>query len=390
MRFARSDPSLLSDWWFTVDRLLFCAVLILMAGGAVLSLAASPSVANRLDLDTFHFFKRHALAIIPALLLLVASSLLTPRMIRRAGLFIFIVCLALMVATLWLGVEIKGASRWLQLGGMSVQPSEFAKPAFVVVSAWLFSETQQRDDVPSLPLAILCYVVFVTLLVLQPDFGQALLVSLVWGGLFFVAGMPAILVGILGLGLLMASMIAYLTVPHVAGRFDRFFNPSTGDTYQTDRAIEAFRNGGWFGTGPGEGVVKQALPDSHSDFVFAVVAEEFGLITCLVIVVLFVLIVLRSMARVHNETDGFIRMATIGLVSLFGFQALINMAVNVGLLPAKGMTLPFISYGGSSLLSMALAMGFVLGLTRRRPRAERFSRTADQTERVPPSREAKA
>lgn len=390
MRFARSDPSLLSDWWFTVDRLLFCAALVLMAGGVVLSLAASPSVANRLDLDTFHFFKRHALAVVPALLLLFASSLLSPRMIRRVSLAVLFVSLGLMVLTLWLGIEIKGASRWLQLGAISLQPSEFAKPAFVVVSAWLFSETQLRDDVPSLPLAVLCYAAFVALLVLQPDFGQALLVSLVWGGLFFLAGMPAIWVGSLGMSLLMAGMIAYLTVPHVAGRFDRFFNPSTGDTYQTDRAIEAFRSGGWFGTGPGEGTVKQVLPDSHSDFVFAVVAEEFGLVTCLVIVVVFAIIVLRAMARVHSETDGFIRLATIALVSLIGLQALINMAVNVGLLPAKGMTLPFISYGGSSLMSMALAMGFVLGLTRRRPRVERFRSRTAETQLLPPPREVEA
>ena len=377
MRFARSDRSLLSDWWFTVDRLLFSAVVLLMAGGVVLSLAASPSVANRLDLDTFHFFKRHAVAIVPALILLVASSLLSPRMIRRFSLALFAVCMALMVGTILVGAEIKGATRWLQLGGISIQPSEFAKPAFVVVSAWLFSETQRRDDVPSLPMAVACYVLFIALLVMQPDFGQALLVSLVWGGLFFLAGMPMALVAMLGVGLLIAGVIAYFTVPHVAKRFDRFVEPSSGDTYQTDRAIEAFRSGGWFGTGPGEGTVKQVLPDSHSDFVFAVVAEEFGLITCLVIVVVFAFIVLRAMVRVHGESDGFIRMATIGLVSLFGLQALINMAVNVGMLPAKGMTLPFISYGGSSLLSMALTMGFVLGLTRRRPRAERFSRVSE-------------
>ncbi|MDA7947641.1 MAG: putative lipid II flippase FtsW [Hyphomicrobiaceae bacterium] len=388
MRFARSDRSLLSDWWFTVDRLLFSAVVVLMAGGVILSLAASPSVAGRLDLDTFHFFKRHAAMIAPALAVLVVSSMFTPRMIRRFSLALFVVCLALMVVTIWLGVEIKGATRWLLLGGVSIQPSEFAKPAFVVVSAWLFSETQQRDDVPSIPMAVFCYVLFVALLVMQPDFGQALLVSLVWGSLFFLAGMSVVWVGLLVAGLLIAGVAAYFTVPHVTERFDRFFAPSSGDTYQTDRAIEAFRNGGWFGTGPGEGTVKHVLPDSHADFVFAVVAEEFGLITCLAIVVVFAFIVLRAMVRVHGETDGFIRIATIGLVSLFGLQALINMAVNVGMLPAKGMTLPFISYGGSSLLSMALTMGFVLGLTRRRPRAERFTRVSDSV--ADTSQEAKA
>jgi len=385
MKLTRADRSLLSDWWFTVDRLLVSVVLLLMIVGVVLSLAASPSVASRLDLDTFHFFKRHAIAVIPAFFVLIGVSLLSPRLIRRVSLILLGVSMVLMLVTLYLGEEIKGAVRWLQFGGFSLQPSEIAKPAFIVVCAWLFSEAQSRDDVPSLPMAIVLYAFFVGLLVLQPDFGQAFLVTLVWGGLFFLAGMPFLLVGVLAIALLMGIMVAYLTVPHVAGRIDRFINPSAGDTYQTDRALEAFRSGGWFGAGPGEGTVKQALPDSHADFVFAVIAEEFGLIACLVLVGIYAFIVLRAMARVHGEGDLFIRMATIGLVTLFGLQAFINMGVNVGLLPAKGMTLPFISYGGSSLLSMALTMGFVLGLTRWRPRASRF---AEKERREPRASEA--
>lgn len=390
MRLTRSDRSLLSDWWFTVDRLMFSVILLLMIGGLLLSLAASPSVAIRLGLDTFHFVTRHALVLGPALIVLVAASLLTPRMIRRTSLVIFVVGMVLMIATLILGAEIKGASRWLHFAGFSLQPSEFVKPAFVIVCAWLFSETQSRHDVPSLPLVIGFYVAFVMLLVLQPDFGQAFLVTLVWGILFYLAGMPLIWVGVLAIGLLMGGMVAYLTVPHVAGRIDRFINPSAGDTYQTDRSIEAFRNGGWFGTGPGEGTVKQALPDSHADFVFAVVAEEFGLVSCIVLVGLFAFIVLRGMLRVRGEADIFIRLGTIGLVALFGMQAIINMAVNIGLLPAKGMTLPFISYGGSSLISMALTLGFALGLTRRRPLASRLNEPEREAASQPVSRRLKA
>jgi len=389
MRLTRSDRSLLSDWRFTVDRMMFFAVLLLLIGGLVLSLAASPSVATRLDLEVFHFFKRHALFIGPALVVIVAASLLSPRMIRRASLAIFAAGLVLMFATLFIGAEIKGATRWLQYGGVSLQPSEFAKPAFVVVCAWLFSEAQSRDDVPSLPLVIAFYAIFVCLLTLQPDFGQAFLVTLVWGGLFFLAGMPVIWVSLLAIGLLMGGMAVYLSVPHVAARIDRFVNPAAGDTYQTDRALEAFTHGGWFGTGPGEGTVKQALPDAHADFVFAVVAEEFGLVTCLVIVALFGFIVMRAMMRVRGESDMFIRLGTIGLVMLFGLQAIINLAVNVGLLPAKGMTLPFLSYGGSSLLSMALTMGFTLGLTRRRPTAARLHDPVVRDARRPQSRELK-
>lgn len=387
MRLTRSDRSLLSDWWFTVDRLMFSTVLLLMIGGLVLSLAASPPVATRLGLDTFHFFTRHALMIGPALIVLIGASLLSPRMIRRASLVIFALGMVLMVATLFLGVEIKGAIRWLQFGGVSIQPSEFVKPAFVVVCAWLFSETQSRDDVPSLPLVIAFYAGFVVLLILQPDFGQAFLVTLVWGNLFFLSGMPLIWVGALAIGLLMGGMVAYLTVPHVAGRIDRFINPAAGDTYQTDRAIEAFTHGGWFGTGPGEGTVKQTLPDAHADFVFAVVAEEFGLVTSIVLLCLFGFIVMRGIMLVRAESDSFIRLGTIGLVTLFGLQAIINMAVNVGLLPAKGMTLPFISYGGSSLISMALTMGFALGLTRRRPKTGRLDEPDAVTSRKPSSRE---
>ena len=372
MRLTRADRSLLSDWWFTVDRLLFIAVLVLMTGGLVLSLAASPSVATRLGFDEFHFFKRHALYMGPAIIVMFAASLLSPRMIRRACLALFALSLVLMLATLFIGVEIKGAARWLQYGGVSLQPSEFVKPAFVIMCAWLFSEAQSRDDVPSLPLAIAFYAGFVGLLVLQPDFGQAFLVTLVWCGLFFLAGLPIVWVGVLAIGLLAGGVATYLSVPHVAARVDRFINPAAGDTYQTDRALEAFAHGGWFGTGPGEGTVKRVLPDAHADFVFAVVAEEFGLITCLAIVGLFGFIVMRAMARVRGEPDMFIRLGTIGLAMLFGLQAIINLSVNVGLLPAKGRTLPFISYGGSSFLSMALTMGFVLGLTRRRPSAARL------------------
>jgi cell division protein FtsW len=371
MRLNRSDRSLVSDWWFTIDRLMLSAVLLLMLGGLVLSLAASPSVAERLGYDTFHFFQRHTIAFVPALAILFFSSLLEPRMIRRASLVLFAVSILLMVATLVVGPETKGATRWLKFGGLSLQSSEFVKPAFVILSAWFLSESHRREDVPSLHIAIAIYAVFVLLLVLQPDFGQAFLVTLVWGGLFFMAGMPLFWVGALGAGMVVAISVAYLTVPHVADRINSFFDTSDAGGYQMQRAMESFTSGGWFGKGPGEGTVKLLLPDSHADFVFAVIAEEYGLVACLVIAALFGFIVLRTLVRVLPETDCFLRYSVTGLMMLFGFQALINMSVNVGLLPAKGMTLPFLSYGGSSLLSMALAMGFALGLTRRRPKAAR-------------------
>jgi cell division protein FtsW len=376
MRITRADRSVLSDWWFTVDRLMFFALLLLMATGLMLSLAASPPIAERFDLEPFYFVRRHAMLLLPALVIMFAVSTLTPKQIRRTALIVFVVGIALMILILILGPEIKGAKRWLQLGPFSLQPSEFVKPAFIVLTAWLFNESQKRKDVPGLELAILLYGIFTLLLVLQPDFGQTLLVTLVWGTLFYMAGINLFWIMALGVAGIAGLVTAYFLVPHVASRIDRFLDPASGDTYQADRSIDSFLHGGWFGRGPGEGTVKDVLPDSHTDFIFAVAAEEYGLIACLFLLALFAFIVLRGLSKASQESDGFIRHAVAGLMMLFGLQTLINMSVNVGLLPAKGMTLPFISYGGSSLLAMALTMGFALGLTRKRPMAGRLERPA--------------
>jgi cell division protein FtsW len=377
MRLTRADRSVLSDWWFTVDRLMFFGLLLLMGTGLVLSLAASPPIAVKFDVEPFYFVRRHAALLLPAVAIMFAASTLTPKQIRRASLIIFLVGVALMALIFFLGPEIKGAKRWLQFGALSVQPSEFVKPAFVVLTAWLFNESQKRPDVPGIQLAVTLFAIFATLLILQPDFGQTLLVTLVWGALFYMAGINMVWIAALGLIGIAGIVTAYFLVPHVTSRIDRFLDPASGDTYQADRSLDSFLHGGWFGRGPGEGTVKNVLPDSHTDFIFAVTAEEYGLIACLILLALFAFIVLRGLSKASQEPDGFIRHAVAGLVMLFGLQALINMAVNVGLLPAKGMTLPFISYGGSSLLAMALTMGFALGLTRKRPTAGRLKRSAE-------------
>ena len=376
MRITRADRSVLSDWWFTVDRLMFFGLLLLMGAGLVLLLAASPAIAAKYNLEPFYFVRRQAALLVPAVVIMFAASTLTPKQIRRASLIIFVVGIALMAATMLVGPEIKGARRWIQFGFVSLQPSEFVKPAFVVLTAWLFNESQKRRDVPGIQLALALYGVFALLLVLQPDFGQTLLITLVWGALFFMAGINLLWIGALAVAGLAGIASAYFFVPHVASRIDRFLNPASGDTYQADRAFESFLHGGWFGQGPGEGTIKDVLPDSHTDFIFAVTAEEYGLIACVILLAVFAFIVLRGLSKASQEPDGFIRHAIAGLIMLFGLQALINMAVNVGLLPAKGMTLPFISYGGSSLLAMALTMGFALGLTRRRPMAGRLPQNA--------------
>jgi cell division protein FtsW len=260
--------------------------------------------------------------------------------------------------------------RWLIIGGgQSVQPSEFVKPGFVILTAWLFAEAGKRRDMPALPLAVLVLAALAVALVLQPDIGQTCLMVLVWGGLFFLAGYSLVWIGLALLAGGGAFVAAYFNLAHVHSRVDRFLSPSAGDTHQIDTALTAFREGGWFGRGPGEGIVTPNLPDAYTDYIFAVIAEEFGIVFCLFLVVLYGFIVWRGFRAAARSRDMFIRLALSGLMMLFGFQTLINMAVNVDLLPAKGMTLPFLSYGGSSLMAMALTMGLALGLARRRPEA---------------------
>jgi cell division protein FtsW len=367
---ARDKHTPLSAWWWTVDRTLLAVLITLMLAGFILSLAASPPVAARIGLDPFHFFNRHGFYLLPALAVLIGVSFLTPRAIRRSALIVFAASLVLIVATLLFGAEVKGAKRWITLLGVSIQPSEFAKPAFVILVAWLFAESARRPEMPATTLALALLLSLVGLLVLEPDFGQTLLVLAVWGALFYIAGIRFIWVfALAGMGAAGAAG-AYAMFPHVAARIKRFLDPASGDTFQVDTAIESFTRGGWFGQGPGEGTVKRILPDSHTDFVFAVAAEEFGIVLCLALVGLFAYIVIRVLTHALRNEDMFARFACAGLAILFGLQAAINMAVNLHLIPAKGMTLPFISYGGSSMISLAYGMGMLLALTRMRPSIE--------------------
>ena len=273
----------------------------------------------------------------------------------------------MMALVLLVGAEINGARRWLHVGGYSLQPSEFAKPAFVVLSAWLLAEGERRPDMPAMPMAVSLYLLLVGLLVLQPDVGQALLVSLVWGALFLLAGRPLRWFFVLAAALACGLLVAYMSLGYVRWRIDRFLHPTVGDSFQTDRALHSFIEGGFFGKGPGEGTIKTVLPDAHTDFIFAVIAEEYGVLACLVLLALFVLVAVRVFSRHVDQSGSFATLAAAGLTLLFVLQAIINMAVNVGLIPAKGMTLPFISSGGSSMLAVGLTMGMLLAVTRRRP-----------------------
>ena len=368
---SRAERTEFNEWWWTVDRWLLFSFLSLMVLGILFGLAASPPVATKLGLSTFHFVNRQAFFLGIAVVVMVGVSFLPLRLVRRTALVLFAIAWVLVLATLVFGAEVKGARRWISLAGISIQTSEFLKPAFVILAAWAFSDKANRVDMPSTIMALLLLPIVVVPLILQPDFGQTMLISVVWCGLFFLAGLHLLwVVGLGGVGL-GGLLLAYKFLPHVTSRIDKFLNKGNGGAgeYQAETARESILSGGWFGKGPGEGTVKRILPDSHTDYIFAVIAEEFGLIICMLVVVLFALIVIRALIIAYRTEEPFARFATAGLAMLFGLQASINMAVNLDLIPPKGMTLPFISYGGSSLISLALTTGFLLAATRRRPSA---------------------
>lgn len=364
--FSRTDTSMLGQWWWTVDRLLLYAILALMLLGALLSFAGSPLVATRLKLDSFYFVKRHFLMLVPSLAILLGASLLNIRQLRRLSFGLLVVGILLLILTLFIGSEIKGARRWIAAGGFSIQPSELVKPAYAVLSAWLISLEKDKPTIRGRLIATGGLAFLLTLLILQPDLGMCVVLTSIWFVQIFLSGIPLwwifSFVGT-GCGSLVA---AYFFLPHVTSRIDRFLDPTVGDQYQISQSIEAFINGGFFGQGPGEGVIKRTLPDAHADFIFSVAAEEFGALLCIFIVGLFGFIVIRGFQKVIQESNLFIMLATAGLLVQFGIQSIINMASSLHLIPTKGMTLPFLSYGGSSLLTLALGMGMVLSLTRRR------------------------
>ncbi|MCE4222282.1 cell division protein FtsW [Methylobacterium sp. C25] len=365
---SRAERTPLNDWWWTVDRSLLAGLGCLMVAGLVFLMGGGPPVAERIGLPTFYFLNRQAAYLVPTIALIVAVSFLSVRHIRRFALVTWLIGVALCVLAGKFGPEIKGAHRWIQFGSFGLQPSEFVKPAFVVVAAWAFSEGAQRRDMPGGLLAMALLPITIVPLLLQPDFGQTMLITIVWCTLFFVAGLHWFWVAGLGGAGLLGVAAAYTVLHHVKERIDRFLDKDSGDSFQVFWSRESFTSGGWFGTGPGEGIAKRHLPDAHTDFIFSVTGEEFGVIVCLCLVALFAFIVMRGLKLARRTDDTFSRLAITGLTTLFGLQACINMAVNTQLMPAKGMTLPFVSYGGSSLISLALGMGFLVALTRKRPR----------------------
>jgi cell division protein FtsW len=364
--FTRLDRSVVGSWWWTVDRWTLAAVALLVVMGGVMVLAASPAIATRLGLDSFHFVRRQFMYLPVAALIIFSISLMSPLWIRRLAVVMFAVFSLLTIATLLVGPEVKGAHRWLQFGSFTLQPTEFLKPSFAVVAAWMFAEQRRSDEIPGNLISMGLFVFVVGLLLLQPDVGMTLVISAVWFAQFFLAGLPILWVVLFVVLSIVSAAAAYSLFPHVASRVDRFMDPSGGGNYQIERAMEAFQTGGFFGVGPGDGSVKTQLPDAHTDFIFAVLGEEFGVMVCLLVVALFAFVVLRGFSRLMEEKNFFVVLAAAGLLTQFGLQAIINIGVNLRLMPTKGMTLPFISYGGSSMFALAILMGMLLALSRRR------------------------
>ncbi|NHQ72878.1 putative lipid II flippase FtsW [Roseovarius gahaiensis] len=368
---VRESEPVLPKWWQTIDKWSMSCVLILFGIGILLGLAASPPLAEKNGFAPFHYVERQAIFGALALSAMLLTSMMSPQLVRRLAVLGFLAALAALMLLPFLGTDFgKGAVRWYSLGFASVQPSEFLKPGFVVVAAWMLAASQDINGPPGRSWSFALTLVIVAFLAMQPDFGQACLVLFGWGVMYFVAGAPLVLLVGMALCVVLVGSVAYSNSEHFARRIDGFLSPDVDPTTQLGFATNAIREGGFFGVGVGEGEVKWSLPDAHTDFIIAVAAEEYGLILVLVIIALYASVVVRSLVRLMRERDPFIRLAGTGLVAMFGVQAMINMGVAVRLLPAKGMTLPFVSYGGSSLIAGGIAVGMLFAFTRSRPQGE--------------------
>ncbi len=366
---SRTDELMLGRWWWGVDRWTLGAIGVLIGFGYIMMLAASPAVAERIGTSRETFIMKQVVFLAFAGAIVVLVSMLSPKDIRRLAIIGCVIALGLTASTMVIGMEIKGARRWISLPGMSVQPSEFLKPCFAVTAAWLMSEAKKSPRFPGTLLAFAICGLILMLLKSQPDIGMLAVITVVFLAQLYVNGLPLVLVG-MAMGLMGGgAVMAYTFLPHVRVRFDGYWK-GEGDHYQINTALEAFGNGGFIGRGAGEGRVKDILPDAHADFVYAVAGEEFGMVICVVILAVFAFIVMRGLLRLLREQDLFVVLSCTGLVTGFGLQAFVNMASTLGLIPTKGMTLPFISYGGSSVIAVALGMGMLLALTRRRGRNE--------------------
>lgn len=370
---SRTARSPFFEWWRSVDHLTLAFFVCLLGTGLILSMAASPAAAERLKLDDpFYFLYRHGIFVLMGFLGATLLSFFTTVNARRIAVMTLAASLVLLCLVQMTGYEVKGAKRWLSIGPFGLQPSEFAKPAFVVFAAWMFSVGKRDPGVPSVPIVFGAYLLLIFFLIQQPDFGQSFLVTVCFAAVFFFAGLSLGWMLFMLAGSVMAAFAAYVFMPHVQSRIMRFLSPAGEDNYQTERALEAISSGGFFGRGPGEGDVKFSLPDGHTDFIFAVTVEEFGFLISAIVMVLLAGFVIRCFRNALKLNDYFCQLAVAGLATMIGIQMLINLFVNLNMAPPKGMTLPFLSYGGSSMLALCFSVGLILSFTRRRPGAYGF------------------
>ena len=370
VNFSRQSNNAIVKWWWTIDKVILFVSLALLAIGIILDITASPAVARRQGSDDYFFIRKQIVYVLLSVGVIFSLSLFKLKTVRRISILGFIVLMALLVITDFWGFEVKGARRWISLPGMSLQPSEILKPIFIVVTAWLLDCGKKYDYFPGGYIACGLYVIIAVLLLLQPDVGMTALFTGVFVLQLFLAGLPIVLVGLLGVGVVFGAVGLYFFYPHFRARVDLFLYGDSETSYQINRAMEAFQNGNLVGKGPGEGTVKLLIPDAHTDFVFAVAGEEYGVWLCLIIIALFAVIVIRSLRLSLKETNLFVMYAEVGLAASLGLQGIVNMASSLHLMPTKGMTLPFISYGGSSLLGTALEVGMLLAITRKNTASE--------------------
>lgn len=366
--FTRADRSYMGRWWYQVDRWLLGVSLLLIVLGLLMGISASPSVAERIGAPSYHFVKRHLFFAFPVMIVMLATSMLPQQWMRFFAWLVLVGSIFLVGMTMFYGESIKGARRWISIFGFSLQPSEFVKPAFAIVAAWLFAQPHRLGDRYNKwwLFSFGLFALVVLLIMLQPDLGMSLVISVIWGLQIFLAGLAfkwVLMALLLGSGFLLG---AYYFLPHVASRIDRFLTPEGGDQYQITQALKALKEGALWGKGPGEGVIKKHIPDAHADFIFSVTGEEFGYFLCLLIILAYLFIFIRSFYIAKNAHSLFMTLAILGLSTQFILQAFINIASSLHLIPTKGMTLPFISYGGSSMIAVGWAMGMILCLTKKK------------------------
>lgn len=369
IKFSRADNSIISNWWWSVDRSLLFAVLTLSFFGILLNYSASPAIANRIGLGDYHFVYRHLFFLPISLIFMIAISMLNLKWIRRLSILIFIAVTISLILLPFIGSSAKGAVRWFRIASFTVQPSEFIKPTLLIITAWLFNGDKSYSDFPGTKITFCLFLLIAGLLIIQPDIGMTIVLSASYLVQLFLSGIPLGIVLIIAVFGVFAFLTAYFNLDHVHKRVNDFLAPDTVG-YQVKKSFQAFENGGIWGVGPGEGIIKNKIPDAHTDFILAVAGEEFGLIFCLIIVALYIFIIYKILKRAYQSNNLFIILALTGLAVQFGLQSFINMASTVNLIPTKGMTLPFISYGGSSTLATALGMGLILGLSRKKVEIE--------------------